>query len=181
MTKIVSICLFGLILGAAGTAAAQQPAPAPLKIFLNEVLPGVMSAPQYCTLIFDDHRFHSEKADIKHGRESDRKVFEGQLSENDWKALLAIIDNQNFRDLKVPQFVPPPVMQDTHPYTISVAREKNFQNMEFLTNQSLKPYEPQVKPLLSWWKNLRSQKSLQASGSPDSRCALDNAHAIVAQ
>jgi hypothetical protein len=179
MTKqLIPIFLLVLFLGATDASAQQV---APLKIFLNEVLPGVMSAPQYCTLIFDDRRFHSEKADIKHGRESDRKVFEGQLSESDWKALLAIVDSQGFRDLKVPQSVPPPVMQDTHPYTISVARDKSFQNMEFLTTQSLKPYESQVKPLLGWWKNFRGQKSLQAGGTPDSRCTLDSTHGIVAQ
>jgi hypothetical protein len=169
---------FGL---AAAVAFSQQSAQAPLKIFLNEVQPGAMSAPQYCTLVFNDRRFHSEKTDIKHGRESDRKVYEGQLSEADWNALLAIIDSQGFRDLKVPQSVPPLIMQDTHPYTISVARDKHFQNMEFLTSKSLKPYEPQIKPLLNWWKGVRGQHTPQSSAAPDSRCALDSTHAIVAQ
>jgi hypothetical protein len=173
---------FLLVLGfAAAAGSGQAPAKASLKIFINEVQPGVMSAPQYCTLVFADHSFHSEKADIKQGRDTDRKVYEGQLSDSDWNALLAVIDSQSFRDLKVPQTIPPLVMQDTHPYTISVARDKNFQNMEFLDNKSLKPYEAQVKPLLQWWKSLRGQRTPVSSASPDTRCALDSAHAVFSQ
>jgi len=149
-------------------------------MFINEVEPGVMSAPQFCTLVFADHKFHTEKADIKHQKDANRKVFEGQMSDADWNALVAIIDSQGFRDLNVPRTVPPPVMSDTHPYTISVAREKNFQNMEFVDAKSLKPYESQVKPLLHWWKSFRGQKGAE-HGDPDSRCALDSTHGIFAQ
>jgi hypothetical protein len=174
--------LFLLGLGLTALAGSgQQPTHAALRVFLNEVQPGTMSAPQFCTLVFSDHRFHSEKADIKHGRDSDRKVYEGQLSDANWNALVAIIDSQEFRDLKVPGFVPPLVMQDTHPYTISVARDHNYQNMEFLDSKSLKPYEPQVKPLLQWWKSFRGQHTPVSSASSDSRCALDSTHAIFSQ
>ena len=173
---------FLLVLGLAATAGSgQAPTKAPLKIFLNEVQPGAMSAPQYCTLVFDDHRFHTEKATIQHGRDTDRKVYEGQLSDTDWSALLAVIDSPGFRDLNVPRTVPPLVMQDTHPYTISVAREKIFQNMEFLDSKSLKPYESHVKPLLQWWKSFRGRSTPESSSPPDARCALDSTHAIFAQ
>jgi len=173
---------FLLLLGLTATAVSgQAPANAALKIFLNEVQPGVMSAPQYCTLVFADHRFHSEKADIKQGRDTNRKMYEGQLSDSDWNTLVAVIDSPGFRDLKVPQTVPPLVMQDTHPYTISVARDHNFQNMEFLDNKSLKPYESQVKPLLQWWKSFRGQRTPESSAHADARCALDKTHAIFSQ
>ncbi len=163
------------------TATAQQPNQSPLRIFINEVQPGAMSAPQYCTLIFNDHRFHTERADIKQGNSADRKIYEGQMSDADWNALGSIIDSASFRDLKIPLTVPPPVMQDTHPYTISVARDKAFQNMEFLDQKSLKPYEAQVKPLLQWWKSFRGKASTASVASPDSRCKLDNTHAVFAQ
>ncbi len=173
---------FLLVLGLTATAGSTQaPTNAPLKIFLNEVQPGVMSAPQYCTLVFANRRFHSEKADIKQGSDTGRKIYEGQLSDNDWNALVAIVDSAVFRDLKVPQTVPPLVMQDTHPYTISIARDKDFQNMEFLDNRSLKPYESQVKPLLQWWKAFRGQHIPESSASADARCALDKTHAIFSQ
>lgn len=181
MTRLIAF-LFVTGLGLTATAVlGQQTTPAALRVFLNEIQPGSMSAPQYCTLVFADHRFHSEKADIKKGQDTDRKIYEGQLSDGDWNALLAVIDSPGFRDLKVPQTVPPLVMQDTHPYTISVARDKSYQNMEFLDNKSLKPYEAQVKPLLQWWKSLRGQHASVVTAAPDSRCVLDSTHAVFSQ
>ena len=179
MTRLIA---FLLVFGFTATAGSgQAPTNAPLKMFLNEVQPGVMSAPQYCTLVFANRRFHTEKADIKQGRDTDRKIYEGQLADSDWNALVAVIDSPSFRDLKVPQTVPPLVMRDTHPYTISVARDQDFQNMEFLDNKSLKPYESQVKPLLQWWKAFRGQRTPESSAHADARCALDKTHAIFSQ
>jgi hypothetical protein len=177
---IAFLALLGLGLTAT-VASAQQTAHASLKLFLNEVQPGSLVAPQYCTLVFNDHRFHTEKADIKLGKDVDRKVYEGQLSETDWNALVGIVDSPAFRDLKVPRTVPPLVMQDSHPYTISVARDNNFQNMEFLDSKGLKPYESQVKPLLQWWKSFRGQHTPESSAPPDSRCTLDSIHGIFSQ
>jgi hypothetical protein len=181
MTRpITFLVMMGL--GLAATAGSgQAPTKAPLKLFLNEVQPSVMSAPQYCILVFADHRFHSERADLKRGHDADRKIYEGQLSDSDWNALLSVIDSPGFRDLKVPRTVPPLVMQDTHPYTISVARDKDFQNMEFLDSKSLKPFESQVKPLLQWWKSFRGRRAPESSSPPDARCALDSTHALFAQ
>jgi hypothetical protein len=132
-------------------------------------------------LVFNDHSYHAEKADIKHGADVDRKALQGQLSDVDWNALIAIVDSKEFSDLNIPRTVPPPVMQDTHPYTIGVARGANFQNMEFLDGKSLKPYEAQIKPLLQWWKSVRGKHSNESSTVTDPRCALDSAHGIVAQ
>ncbi len=101
---------FLLVLGLTATAgSAQAPTSAPLKIFLNEVQPGVMSAPQYCTLVFANRRFHSEKADIKQGSDTGRKIYEGQLSDNDWARSFA---TSKFRKLsrrwscKIPTLIP---------------------------------------------------------------------------
>src|SRR6266496_6758915 len=103
-----------------------------------------------------------------------RRVYEGQLSEADWSALGGILDSKEFRELKVPASVAPLVVENSHPYTISVARDKGFQNMEFLNNHSRKPYESQLKPLLQWWKSLRSAHLPESNASPDSRCSLDS-------
>ncbi len=177
---ITFILFFGLALTV--TVGRGQPLPpAALKVFLNEVQPGAMSAPQFCTLVFTDHHFHTEKADIHGGRVSNRKIYEGQLSDADWTSLTAIIDSTSFRQLKVPGTVPPSVMQDSHPYAISVAREDGFQNIEFLDNRSLKPYESQVKPLLIWWKALRGRHTPESNSPPDTKCALDSSHAIFSQ
>src|ERR1700732_650194 len=105
MTRLIA---FLLVLGFTATAGSgQAPTNAPLKIFLNEVQPGVMSAPQYCTLVFANGRFHTEKAVISRGRDSARKIYDDHLADSDWNALVALIDTPSFRNPKVPQTAPP--------------------------------------------------------------------------
>jgi len=164
------------------SAGTDQSAASPgIRLLLSEVQPGAMSADQYCTLVFTDHRFHSEKASRHHGSDTSRKIYEGSLSDEQWNALTGILENKELRDLKVPRSVPPLVMQDTHPYTISIARDGNYQNIEFLDNKSLKPYESQVRPLLQWWKSLRAHRTAQSSVPANQSCSLDSTRAVFSQ
>ena len=140
-----------------------------------------MASEQYCTLVFADRHFHSEKASRKMGKDRDRKVYEGQLSEADWDALGGILENKEFRGLVVPQGMTPLIIQDAHTVTISVARDATFQNMEFLDNKSRKPYEAQLKPLLGWWKTLRGGHLPESKVAPDPKCSLDSTHAVFSQ
>lgn len=163
----------------AGSDAASDPKS--IRLMLSEVQPGSMSAEQYCTLVFGDRSFHSEKASRHHGQDTERKVFEGQLSEEQWTSLSGILDAKDLKDLKIPATVPPLVMQDTHPYAISIARDGHFQNFEFIDSKSLKPYQGQMKPLLQWWKSLRAQRTPPSGAPASERCALDNSHAVFSQ
>jgi hypothetical protein len=182
MIRWIRLVSFLVLAGSLANSGFSQIANAPsIRLLLSEVMPGSMSADQYCTLVFSDHRFHSEKASRHHGKDADRKVFEGELTDAEWSSLNGILDNPDFRDLKVPQGVTPLIMQDTHPYSISVARSGNYQNMEFLDGKSLKPYQAQVKPLLQWWKALRAQRLPESKAPVNDRCSLDSTHGIVAQ
>lgn len=180
MTSPMKILSVLLALGLAAVAGSREPAKdAPLRLLLSEVQPGAMGTEHYCMLVFDDHRFHAETAHrTSAGRDMKRKVFEGQLSDTDWNALIAIVDTKEFRNIKVAQSPPALVVHDTHPYNISVARQNGFQNMEFLNKDSLKPYQSEVKPLLGWWKSWRGAPMREAEAPPDNRCALTNGNAI---
>jgi len=149
-----------------------------LRLFFSEVQAGAMASEHFCALVFADRRFHYERASRSVGRDRDRKVYEGELTQTDWDALTGILDNKEFRDLNVPQGVPPVVIEDAHTVTISVARGNQFQNMEFLDNKSRKPYESQLKPLLRWWKSFRSTRMQESKAQPDARCSLDSSHGV---
>jgi len=183
MTRNIATSCGVLAIGLAAALWGQNETPKSpeVRLELNEVQAGVMSSEQYCTVVFADRRYHSEKANLYKGKDSDRKVYEGTLSEADWNALAGIIDNDGFRALNVPRTVPPLVMQDAHTITISVARDAKFQNMEFLNDRSRKPYDSQLKPLLRWWKSFRGERTAQSNAAPDARCALDSTHAVVSQ
>lgn len=175
--KILCVLLgLGLVASAGSPERGKE---APLHLLLSEVQPGALASEQYCMLVFDDHRFHAETAHrTSTGKDQTRKVYEGQLSDADWNAVIAIVDTKEFRELHVPPSGPALIVHDSHPYTISVARQNGFQNMEFLNKESLKPYQSELKPLLGWWKSWRGTPMREAEAPPDGRCSLTNSNAI---
>jgi hypothetical protein len=175
---ITIVCIL-LVISLAGNAGSDRPTKgAALRVLLSEVQPGALGSDQYCMLVFDDHHFHAEKAHRKMGKDQERKVYQGQLSDTDWNALIAIVDAKKFRELHVPPSMKTLVVQDSHPYTISVSRQDGFQNMEFLTKESLKPYESELKPLLQWWKSSRNLHIAESNTNVDSRCSLSDVTGI---
>lgn len=171
------LTILSLLLGisvAAGAGSNQAANKAALRLVLSEVQPGTLSSEHYCMLVFDDHNFHSEKSYSSKGKDQERKVYQGRLSDAEWNTLTAILDAKPFRELQVAPGGPTLVTEGLHPYAISVARQKGFQNMEFLTKASLKPYESKVKPLLQWWKSTRNQRLQVSDTDSDDRCTLNN-------
>src|SRR5436190_16244650 len=154
MTRAIKVLCVVLGIGMAAPAASNQPTNGvpPLRLLLSEVQAGTMASDHYCTLVFADRHFHSERATRKTGKDRDRRIYEGDMSEADWNTLGAILEDKALRDLNVQQGVTPLMIEDAHTFTISVARDAKFQNMEFLDNKSRKGYETQLKPLLGWWK-----------------------------
>jgi hypothetical protein len=182
MPRFVTLLSAAVLFAFAGRAHAADEAAkgAPLRILLSEVQSSGPGGQQYCMLVFEDHQFHAEHARRKMGKDVERKVFLGQVSDAEWKSLVGIIDAKDFRGLNVRPGPPPIVVSDPHPYAISVARDDGFQSMEFLTRDAMKPYDPQLKPLLQWWKALREQHLTESQSPADSRCALTNSAAVVA-
>ena len=161
--------------------AGESPKGEALRLLFSEVQVGSLASEQYCVLIFQDRHFHYEKASRKSGQDRERKVYEGELSQTDWNALNAILDNSELKDLNVPQQVPPAFVPDSHPFTIGVARGAKFQNMEFLTDNGRKPYQSQLKPLFRWWKSFRGSHMAESKAPSDARCSLDNSHPVFSQ
>ncbi len=151
-----------------------------LRVLISELRPGKMSSEQRCLLVFEDHSFHHELAIRKRGRDLDRRVYTGKLSDSDWDALTSIVDRDDFRSLRPSATVPPLVIPDLHAVTIDVARGGSFQNLEFLTDKSRRPYDGQIKPLFRWWKAVTGG-TMALGGTPDKRCTLANSRAVVAQ
>src|SRR5260370_14056338 len=119
------VCFLGLGV-ATTTGSGKDPTTPAVRLLLSEVQPGSLSAAQYCTLVYTDHRFHSEKASRHHGKDTDRKVYEGELSEAQCNALCGILYTQEFHERQVPRTVPPFDVQDYHPCTLIASPAHNF-------------------------------------------------------
>jgi hypothetical protein len=174
------VTMLSVLLGIALSAGAADDAAKSdtLRLLMSEVQPSASASEQYCMLVFDDHRFHVERAHRTRGKDRERKVYEGRFSDGDWNALNDILEAKQFRELRVPPSHPALVLENPHPYTISVARQKGFQNMEFLNKESLKPYQSELKPLLKWWKSARDMQPVEPGAEVDGRCSLKDENGI---
>ena len=161
-----------------GQLQVEQKGPS-LRLMLSEVQPGSMSAEHNCILVFDDRTFHAEKASRHVGRDQERKVFEGKISDVDWSTLDGILENDAVRKLNVPPGYMPLAVQNAHFLTISIRRAKGFQNMEFKDDSSRKPYDSELKPLVQWWKSVRGRHMTPSQAAANSQCKLDNSNAVV--
>ena len=150
----------------------------PLRLLLSEVQSGALSSDHYCMLVFADRSFHAEKASRSAGKDRQRSVYEGTLSDADWNVLDGILESDGLRKLNVSPGYVPLAVQDAHFYAISVMREKGFQNMEFVNDPSRKPYDSQLKPLFHWWKSVRTRRMASSEATADHRCALDSSHGV---
>jgi len=175
MTSIAALLVISLAMSANSIEPAKESA---LRLVISEVQVGQTASEQYCMLVFDDHNFHAEKANRARGKDRERKVYQGRLLDAEWNALNSILDAKQFREQHVPTNKTTLVVQDLHPYTISVARQDGFQNMEFLNKDSLKPYESTVRPLLAWWKSTRNLHTVETNAAADSRCSLSDVNGI---
>ena len=180
MPRLLLILLI-LHLGLAATAELGPPSSNAFVLRISEVQPGALATEQRCTLVFSDRRFHHEAASSKHGRDNNRRVFEGTLSEADWNTLTGLLESKAFHDLNVPTAVAPLVTQDTHIYAISVARGGRFQNIEFLNDKSRRPYEAQLKPLLQWWKSFIGRHIAESHAPANPHCSMDANNALFSQ
>ena len=176
--KHLVLCILLTVALSSISQAQETKKEVPLRLLLSEVQPGTMSSEHFCMLVFDDHRFHAEKAVRSNGKDRERKIYEGNLSDTDWNALDGILENESLRQLNVKQGYVPLAMQGVHPFAISVRRKTEFQNLEFIDDSSRKPYDAQLKPLLQWWKSVRSRRMAVSQAPADSRCALDNSHGV---
>ena len=180
--RLVFCCIpiFFLATAPQGNSQARQEQKEPsLRLMLSEVQPGAMSSEHDCMLVFDNRTFHAEKASRHVGRDQDRKVFEGNLSDADWNALDGILESDGFRKLNVPPGYVPLVVQNVHPFTISVQRGNGYQNLDFVDENSRKPYDSQLKPLFQWWKSVRGRRMTVSEAAADSRCKLDSSRGVV--
>src|SRR5215469_7127196 len=108
MIRYSSMILALLTVTLAFLAGAEEPPQASvLRLLFSEVQAGAMASEQYCALVFVDRRFHYEKASRNVGRDREREIYEGQLSQTDFDTLMSILDSKDFRDLNVPQEAAP--------------------------------------------------------------------------
>ena len=170
--RLLLVLLFAL-----ACAAQDQPHPVFLARFADMKF-GVMASTQRCALIFADHTFHFEHADVHRGKDLKRKVYDGTFTPAEWDALMAVLDAKPLHDLNVPP-QPTMVVEDLDLFSMNVWRGDYYQNLEFLDKNSRKPYQSTLKPVLHWWKSFVGRKMTEGA-KPSPHCANSQENMIFA-
>ena len=114
----------------------------------------------------------------KVGDPSTVDIYEGSLSPADLSKLIRILESKDFRELK-----PPPeqshrlVIEDLHLLQITVPRPGGTQDLQYLTRASRRGDEKALRPLLQWWKNLRTHLPPALNNGASNRCQTLSASA----
>ena len=82
MTILSVVLGIGLLANAGPNEAAKAPA---LRLLLSEVQPGSMASEHYCMLVFDNHRFHAERAQSR-GKTRSGTTTKFDRTRVDWQA-----------------------------------------------------------------------------------------------
>jgi hypothetical protein len=106
-----------------------------------------------CILVLPDKRYRVEKVHHGWGNRLDASAFEGQLPDDEFRRVKAILDDEDFRRLAqtaVP--VTAPFVNDYDSVVIWVLRSNKLQELSFPTVSSRKPFSSAVDPVVNWFR-----------------------------
>jgi hypothetical protein len=123
-----------------------------------------------CVLVYPDGKYRLERSfQPSTGGALDMRVYLDQLPEADLKQLQAALDDHDFQGIHTPERHGG-IIQDLDQLTVTVPRERAFQNIDFENAGQRKPYEKSLKPLLNWMKDVQKRKVKVAKEERSDNC-----------
>ena len=130
-----------------------------------------MGTNEMCVLIYLDGRYHAERTYRKQDEPTEKEVYEGSLSADDMQKLDHLLDAPELRALKSPLAPRRIMVDDLHLVQISIARQEGIQELRYETDAIRKHDDARLKPLLEWWKSLRSRYPAPLQEGKTTKCA----------
>jgi hypothetical protein len=156
---------------AAQTLQAANPASNVKRVRLAEARSGVMGTNEMCALIYLDGHYHAERTYRKLDEPTEKEVFEGTIGAQEWQELNRLLEAPELKSLKSPVEPRRIMVENMHLVQVSIARQDGIQELRYETDASRKHAEATLKPLLEWWKALRSHYPAPAQEGKVTRCA----------
>jgi hypothetical protein len=141
------------------------------RLRLTEARSGIMGTNEICVLVYLDSRYHAERTYRKLDEPTDKEVYEGSLGPEGFQRLNQILDAPELKSLKSPAEPRRIMVQDMHLVQVDIARPEGIQELHYLTDAGRKHDNAVLKPLLEWWKTLRSHYPAPSPEGKMTRCA----------
>ena len=100
---------------------------------------------------------------------ADTKIYLDTIPEADFKTLGTILDDTKFVAIKTPP-VHGGIVKDMDTLLVSIPREHEVQNIGFNNAAERKPFEKDLKPFMSYLKNLEKRKVPAARAEQSNNC-----------
>jgi hypothetical protein len=129
---------------------AVTPATVPYLLRMERLL----SDQDVCVLVRRDGQYHLERLNS-----SGIRVFEGMLPNAMLESLENLLTKDRLFQLQQSEIAAPLTTRDQDKVFVSVLRPAHWQNLEFDSTESRKPYEEFLNPLLKWLDHLQKEKA----------------------
>ncbi len=149
------ICVIAFILAVLPTSwAGDQQAVAPVTVPYLLRMERLRSDQDVCVLVRRDGQYHLERL-----HPYGIRVFEGELPNGALGSLENLLTKDRLFQLQQSDIAVPHTTGDMDQLFVSVLRPAHWQNLEFDSAESRKPYEEFLNPLLKWLDDLQKEKA----------------------
>jgi len=124
-----------------------------------------------CVLVYPDGKYRLEKSyqDLNGNKPGDR-VFVDNLPPDSLKQLQSALDDGKLSDIKTAE-PKGGIVQNMDTLMVSLPREHELQNISFMNAAERKPFEKELKPFLSWKKDVQKRKVQPSKNEAANNCA----------
>ncbi len=149
------MCVIAFIFAVLSTAwASDQQAATPAAVPYLLRMERLQSDQDLCVLVRDDGQYHVERL-----RTSGVRLFEGKLRDGALASLNDLLTKDELLHLQQSDIAASLTTQNRDQIFVSVLRSTHWQNLEFDSAASRKPYEEFLDPLLKWLDDLPKEKA----------------------
>ncbi len=124
-----------------------------------------------CLLINSSGTVHRERRIQDLQGSSQARVFEGKLDAASLSELTAILEDPEFRTLNLRPAASLQILNGTM-RTVVVVREQGVQGIYAGDEKQLRPFNRQLKPLMTWWRKVEKLKLTETKAVPATGCDL---------
>jgi len=124
-----------------------------------------------CVLVYPDGKYRLEKSyqDLNGNKPGDH-VYIDNLPPDSLKQLQSALDDSKLAAIKTAD-PKGGIVQNMDTLMVSVPREHQLQNISFMNAAERRPYEKDLKPLMTWMKDVQKRKVQPAKNEATNNCA----------
>jgi hypothetical protein len=163
LSLYLSALIFSILCGGLSAQAATE-VPSPASVFLARIEHGQQSE-DACALVNRSGQYRFER---RFPRKTD--VFVGTLSQEQLRSFEEMLNQQSLVGLSSKNIPNELITDSLDLFMLDVFRNEGLQHLSFIDSGSRKPFQDSLRPIISWFEQLRKLPHMQIAEANSSRC-----------